>query len=73
MKIENVLSNDELQKRFDKLCEENWLIKKMAKAQKFETAKESIDGWVNATRLQLMEKLNIQENEDYKFIYHQKV
>lgn len=69
MDITNVLENAELQKRFEALRSENWLISKMAEDMFGKTAKELLDNWPTATRKELLKKLNIIEHPDYPFLY----
>lgn len=76
MDIKNVLTDEDLQERMDKLKSENWLINKMAdiihpgKTIHSLSAKNQIDNWVQHTRPQLLKLLKISENENYKFMYH---
>lgn len=69
MEITNVVSNEELQKRFDSVCAGNWLIPKMAEGMPGNTARELVDNWPTATRSELLSKMNISEHEEYKNLY----
>lgn len=71
MEIKEVLSNKELEKRFKKLCKSNWKIENMADGLDTVGAKETIDKWFAASRPMLLKMLKIEENKDYKFVYHE--
>lgn len=67
--LKNILSNEELQVKFDHVCAKNWLIFKIAEAIKGNSARELINNWPVATRNQLLSKMNICEHETYKQLY----
>jgi hypothetical protein len=71
MVIENVISNEDLEERFNSLCESNWKIKNMSQNLSG-SAKDVIDNWYDASRSNLLKLLNIVENESYPFVYHDK-
>jgi hypothetical protein len=72
VEITNVLSESDLQERYDDVCKDNWLIPKMAAGVKGATIKEIIDNWPTPTRKQLLDKMNIKEHETYKQVYQDK-
>jgi hypothetical protein len=74
MNIENALSDEELQKRFDALCAINPVVQMMTKGLvrykiNPKTAREYIDQWFAASRKDLLQRLSIKEHESYKGIY----
>lgn len=56
---------------FYKVCADNWVIPKMAEGMEGNTARELIDNWPIATRSELLSKMNICEDEDYKRVYQE--
>ncbi len=71
MNIENVITNEELERRYNSLLESNWKIKKM-EVTLSGNAKNKIDTWFKASRPMLLNLLEITENKDYPFVYHDK-
>jgi len=69
MEIENVISNEVLESRFNDLCLSNWKINNMAENFGGDI-KQKIDYWPTPTRNKLLALLSIVENEAYKFVYH---
>lgn len=67
--IENVITNDELGVRLEELCNTNWKIKSMSEGL-MGNSKAIIDNWFPASRPSLLKMLNLKENEEYKFVYH---
>ena len=71
LKSENVLTDEQLEIKFSELCKTNWKIEKMADSLNVTGAKNIIDNWHKASRQQLLSMLNIKEDENYKFVYHE--
>jgi len=73
MDIKNVLTNEQLEIKFTNLCKTNWKIEKMTDGLIFNGAgaKSIIDNWYEASRQELLSMLNIKEDENYKFVYHE--
>ena len=69
MEIKNIVSNQILESRFNKLCANNWKVKNLAKNFRGDT-KDKIDNWPTPARNKLLALLSIVENEAYKFVYH---
>ena len=67
--IVNVISNEELKDRFDKLCKDNWKIRNMTSNSLWDT-KEILDNWPKQTRLSLLKMLNLSEDSEYNGVYH---
>lgn len=68
--IKDALTENELNKKLTKLRDGSWLINRIAKSLNFNTAKEIIDNWPLPTRYQLLEKMGIEEDKNFKGIYH---
>ena len=68
--IKNVITNEELEKRFTNLCESNWKVKKMTDGLTG-NARQIIGNWWPASRLALLKLLNLKEDKNYKFVYHE--
>lgn len=72
MDIKNVLSDEELQKKLTKLCNENFIARKITETfTDSDSARNIINNWPNASRKDLLNKLNIFENKEYPGIYHE--
>ena len=69
MEIKNVLSEKELGERLTK-ARKNWKIDNIAKTLGGSTAKEIIDNWILPTRKTFLRLMNIEENKEFKSIYH---
>ena len=69
MDIKNVLSDDELQDRYDVLKAINPLISKMEGRVHGNSARDKINGWFIASRKDLLFRLSIREHESYKGLY----
>lgn len=75
IQIYNALTDIELEELLNNLIESNWIVKKMINDRNkdelpFKDARDTINKWWSASRPDLLKKLGIYENGNFKGVYH---
>ena len=70
MVIRDVITNKELDRRLTSLRKSNWKVGSMASGLTG-SAKEIIDNWFSASRPMLLKMLGLEEDQDYRYVYHE--